>query len=142
MADTIIGTTGIFFTLALIALLSFLVGLVLYTLSDYFRLVFSHRNRAARRRAHGGQGTGAQGALGDAVVRAALHAADAWIQHARRDGASERMRWTVAAEFAAAMLAAAEHGARGRGTAAGQGRLAEVLTDVMTLDLDQAMGSV
>ncbi len=112
MADTVIGTTGIFFTLALIALLSFLVGLVLYVLSDYFRLVFSHRNRAARYRMTQAAATAGRGVTlsGAALAVLAPNVAEAMGQPAY-DPAEQR-------------------------------RLAEVLTDVMTLDLDQAMGSV
>lgn len=107
MADTLIGTAGIFFTLVLIALASFFIGLIIFGVVDLLKVRRGQRSRhhhSARR----GTLTVSPLTLADRLHRAARHAAEAVFEtNGGSPGsppASAEAQWRVAVEFTAALL--------------------------------------
>jgi hypothetical protein len=105
MAETVIGTAGVFFTLVLIAVGSFVVGLAIYGIVDFFHAE-SRRRRRSRRSSMTREARHAALAVAaaDAACRASKGAADALLRTIGDDGAgSDSLRWGVACEFAWAL---------------------------------------
>jgi len=106
MADTIVGTAGAMFTLAIIAVVSFLVGLVIFGIYDFMR-----SDAARRRHRHspdarlGGATGGSRGALpitlADLAHKTAEKSVDSFLANAgENDKDSELHHWKLASEFA------------------------------------------
>lgn len=105
MADTIIGTAGAMFTLAIIAVVSFLVGLIIFGLYDFMRSdAARRRHRRSSDSRLGGSGGGSLGALpitlADLVHKTAEKAADAFLANAQDDEKERGIRhWRLVSEF-------------------------------------------
>lgn len=112
MADTIIGTAGIFFTLLLIAVGSFVVGLIVFGITDFVRSMRGHHRRR-HHTAHHGPFTVSPVTVADHLHRAAMEAAGV-LSGGRPDPAApprvadDADRWRVALEFTAGLLAMLE----------------------------------
>lgn len=104
MADTIIGTAGAFFTLGIIAVAAFVVGLVIFAVVDFLKNTARHRRHGSRHGHHSGPGGAAAHAysLATHVHRAATEAAASLLNGIpgckARPG--EDLATMVAAEFA------------------------------------------
>ena len=112
MADTIVGTAGIFFTLAVIAVLSFVVGLVIFALLDFAKTTARH----GRGRGHGGPRPSPAHVpsplhLADRVCKAAAHAAEGLVNRFPPRAGEERSaaQWWASVEFAALFMRALEN---------------------------------
>jgi len=108
MAETVIGTAGIFFTLAMIAILSFVVGLVIYGLYDYFHTTGRSRKHSHRR--HSPALKTSPSELADAVHAAAKRAVQSLLERTVAAVALDPgLSWQVLAELQLAFM----HGAEG-----------------------------
>jgi hypothetical protein len=108
MADTIIGTAGAFFTLVLIALASFFIGLIIFGVVDLAKVRHGQRQRR-RHSSPRGKVTTSPLTLADHLHRSARHAAAAvlgtnGLSPDAPPPADAEAQWRVAVEFAAALL--------------------------------------
>lgn len=105
MADTIVGTAGAMFTLAIIAVLSFLIGLVIFGLYDFMRSdAARRRHRRSSDSRLGGSAGGSIGALpitlADLAHKTAESAADAFLANTQDDEKERNLRhWRLVSEF-------------------------------------------
>jgi hypothetical protein len=134
MADTIIGTAGIFFTLVLIAAASFLIGLIVYGVADLVKsLRGQHRHRHHHHSAYQGPVTVSPVALADRLHRAAQFAAAALIPVGAAEDASPAVvaRWRIVAEWMCGLLHVTEAHIEPRLRRAGQSdTFVRALTDL------------
>ena len=105
MTDAIVGTAGIFMTLALIALCSFAVGLVIYCVGDFVRLRAGNASRGRR----GNRRPVSPVVLADRVRASAQHVTVALLGQTREHESIEltdapRARWNTAFEITALLL--------------------------------------
>lgn len=107
MADTIIGTAGAFFTLVLITLASFFIGLIIFGVVDLAKVRHGQRQRR-RHSSPRGKVTTSPLTLADHLHRSARHAAAAVLGTNGLSPdippADAEAQWRVAVEFAAALL--------------------------------------
>ncbi|MBL7114976.1 MAG: hypothetical protein ISS35_04355 [Kiritimatiellae bacterium] len=107
MAETVIGTAGIFFTLAMIAVLSFVVGLVIYGLYDYFHTMGRSRKHSHRR--HSPALKTSPSELADVVHKAAEQAKRSLLARTVDDDALDpQVGWEVVVELQVAFIHAVE----------------------------------
>lgn len=109
MADTIIGTAGIFFTLLLIAVGSFVVGLIVCGITDFVRSLHGH-HRHHHHGVHHGPFTVSPATVADHIHRAATESANVLSGIRDAPGSVPRVaedagQWRVALELTAGLLA-------------------------------------